>query len=106
MVKDTIKRKKPSFNEGYYGYRTFSEMLEDAQREGLIELDKHKTSGMYIVTRFGLEMKSGVIGNPPAAAGNGGRTAARPPEERRERPRAERPERGGRAGRPGRTGRG
>src|SRR4051812_4858713 len=73
MVKDTMKRKKPSFNEEYYGYRTFSELLEDARKEGLIELDKHKTSGMYIVTRFGLEMKSPV---PPTvaapAARNGG----------------------------------
>ena len=31
MIKDTIKRKKPSFNETYHGYRTFSELLEDAQ---------------------------------------------------------------------------
>src|SRR5262245_61316454 len=59
MLKDTIKRKKPSFNEEYYGYRTFSELLEDAQREGLLELEKHKSSGMYVVIRFGLEMKSG-----------------------------------------------
>jgi len=59
MLKDTIKRKKPSFNEEYYGYRTFSELLEDAQREGLLEIEKHKPSGMYIVTRFGLEMKPG-----------------------------------------------
>jgi uncharacterized protein (TIGR00288 family) len=56
MIKDTMKRKKPSFNEEYYGYRTFSEFLEDAQRLGLLELEKHKPSGMYIVTRFGLEM--------------------------------------------------
>src|SRR5579883_1260297 len=63
MLKDTIKRKKPSFNEGYYGYRTFSELLEDAQREGLLVLEKHKSSGMYVVTRFGLEMQSG--GNTP-----------------------------------------
>lgn len=63
MLKDTIKRKKPSFNEGYYGYRTFSELLEDAQRDGLLELEKHKTSGMYVVARFGSEMKSG--GAPP-----------------------------------------
>ena len=40
MVKDTMKRKKPSFNEGYYGYRTFSELLEDAEKSGLVELDK------------------------------------------------------------------
>lgn len=58
MLKDTIKRKKPSFNEEYYGYRTFSELLEDAQKEGILEIEKHKTSGMYVVTRFGLEMKS------------------------------------------------
>lgn len=64
MLKDTIKRKKPSFNEGYYGYRTFSELLEDAQREGLLELEKHRSSGMYVVTRFGLELKS--AGAPPA----------------------------------------
>src|SRR5437763_6003153 len=66
MVKDTMKRKKPSFNEEYYGYRTFSELLEDAQKEGLIQLEKHKASGMYVVTRFGLEMKAGAIPQPPA----------------------------------------
>jgi uncharacterized protein (TIGR00288 family) len=64
MLKDTIKRKKPSFNEGYFGYRTFSELLEDAEREGLLELEKHKTSGMYVVTRFGLELKSGPVPQP------------------------------------------
>src|SRR6478672_6997337 len=59
MLKDTIKRKKPSFNEEYYGYRTFSELLEDAQKEDLLEIEKHKSSGMYVVTRFGLELKPG-----------------------------------------------
>src|SRR5437868_7802424 len=37
MIKDTMKRKKPSFNEAYHGYRTFSELLEDAQKEGLLD---------------------------------------------------------------------
>jgi len=87
MLKDTIKRKKPSFNEEYYGYRTFSELLEDAQRYGLIEIEKHKSSGMYVVNRFGLEMKGGTATNTtPTATRNGngssgsGRTAeaARP----------------------------
>jgi predicted transcriptional regulator len=64
MVKDTMKRKKPSFNEAYHGYRTFSELLEDAQKEGLLELDTDKRSRTYVVTRFGAEM-----GAPaPAAA--------------------------------------
>jgi uncharacterized protein (TIGR00288 family) len=62
MIKDTMKRKKPSFNEAYHGYRTFSELLEDAQREGLLELGTDKRSRTYVVTRFGSEMSS------PAAA--------------------------------------
>src|SRR5262249_35054465 len=63
MVKDTMKRKKPSFNENYHGYRTFSELLEDAQREGLLELETDKRSRTYVVTRFGSEMTA-----PPAPA--------------------------------------
>ncbi len=88
MVKDTMKRKKPSFNEGYYGYRAFSELLEDAEKAGLVELDKHKTSGMYIVARFGLEMQGGPApgGAPRPPANGGGRPPARPPEEPRRSP--------------------
>src|SRR6184192_3110654 len=56
MIKDTMKRKKPSFNEAYHGYRTFSELLEDAQKEGLLELETDKRSRTYVVTRFGSEM--------------------------------------------------
>jgi uncharacterized protein (TIGR00288 family) len=55
MIKDTMKRKKPSFNEAYHGYRTFSELLEDAKREGLLELDTDKRSRTYVVTRFGAD---------------------------------------------------
>jgi len=58
MVKDTMKRKKPSFNESYHGYRTFSELLEDAQKEGLLELETDKRSRTYVVTRFGDELRS------------------------------------------------
>src|SRR5947209_19621805 len=58
MIKDTMKRKKPSFNEVYHGYRTFSELLEDAQKEGLLELDTDRRSGTYVVTRFGSELNS------------------------------------------------
>src|SRR5947199_6237957 len=58
MIKDTMKRKKPSFNEAYHGYRTFSELLEDAKREGLVDLETDKRSRTYVVTRFGSEMHS------------------------------------------------
>jgi uncharacterized protein (TIGR00288 family) len=56
MVKDTMKRKKPSFNEAYHGYRTFSELLEDARKEGLLELETDPRSRTYVVTRFGAEL--------------------------------------------------
>ena len=65
MIKDTIKRKKPSFNESYHGYRTFSELLEDAAHQGLLTLETDKRSRTYVVTRFGAEMHDA---NPPAAA--------------------------------------
>jgi uncharacterized protein (TIGR00288 family) len=60
MIKDTMKRKKPSFNESYHGYRSFSELLEDAAKEGLLELETDKRSRTYVVTRFGAELSQGV----------------------------------------------
>jgi uncharacterized protein (TIGR00288 family) len=68
MIKDTMKRKKPSFNEAYHGYRTFSELLEDAQKEGLLELETDKRSRTYVVTRFGSEMQAGAAPAPSAKA--------------------------------------
>jgi hypothetical protein len=73
MVKDTMKRKKPSFNEEYHGYRTFSELLEDAAQHGLIDIERHKGSGTYVVTRFGSEPRMA----PPAPA-RGSRDRPRP----------------------------
>jgi uncharacterized protein (TIGR00288 family) len=49
MVKQTLKRRKPGFNESYYGFQAFSQLLEEAQRQGLIELEHDKRSGGYIV---------------------------------------------------------
>lgn len=50
MVKQTMQRKKPTFNEGYYGYRTFSDLLEDARKHRLINIERDQKSGTYIVT--------------------------------------------------------
>jgi len=58
MIKDTMKRLKPSFNETYHGYSTFSALLEDAQQLGLLELETDDRSGTYVVTRFGDELTS------------------------------------------------
>src|SRR5258706_3268940 len=80
MIKDTMKRKKPSFNEVYHGYRTFSELLEDAQREGLLELDTDKRSRTYVVTRFGAEQKSPA---PPSRNIGSSATSSAAPQRRR-----------------------
>jgi len=53
MVKDTMKRKKPSFDESYHGYRSFTEMLMDAEKSGLIKLRKDERSGTYTVAGCG-----------------------------------------------------
>ena len=36
MVKQTLKRRNPGFNESYYGFRTFSDLLEEAQTRKLL----------------------------------------------------------------------
>lgn len=52
LIKQTMQRKKPSFNEGYYGYSTFTELLQDAERNNLIKLKKDQRSGTWVVTGF------------------------------------------------------
>ncbi len=59
MVKETMKRKKPSFNESYHGYRTFSDLLQDAEDKGIIRLRTDSRSGTYVIVGFGKEKKKG-----------------------------------------------
>ena len=52
MVKQTLKRRKPGFNESYHGFRNFGQLLEEAQNRGLLELEHDEKSGGYIIKRF------------------------------------------------------
>jgi len=49
MVKQTLKRRKPGFNETYHGFRTFGQLLEEAQARKLITLVLDEKSGGYII---------------------------------------------------------
>ena len=49
MVKQALKRRKPGFNESYYGFRSFNSMLEEAARAGSLELESDEKSGGYRV---------------------------------------------------------
>ena len=49
MVKQTLKRRNPGFSESYHGYRTFTQLLEDAETRGMLDLEYDKKSGGYII---------------------------------------------------------
>ncbi len=77
MVKETMKRKKPSFNETYYGFRTFSHLLEEAQRKGIVSLRRDQKSGSYVVEDLGLgPARTEPVRVEPAAAARAPEPAA------------------------------
>jgi uncharacterized protein (TIGR00288 family) len=49
MIKQAIKRRHPGFNERAYGFRSFNDLLADAQKRGLLTLRADEKSGGYIV---------------------------------------------------------
>ncbi len=49
MVKPTMQRRKPGFNESYYGYRSFKELVEDAEKRKLLTITKDEKSGQYTI---------------------------------------------------------
>jgi uncharacterized protein (TIGR00288 family) len=53
MIKQTIKRRHPGFNERAYGFRSFNDLLAEAQKRGLLSLRPDEKSGGYTV-RMGL----------------------------------------------------
>jgi uncharacterized protein (TIGR00288 family) len=49
MVKQALKRRNPGFNERYYGFRSFNDLLEEARSRHLLELERDEKSGGYII---------------------------------------------------------
>jgi len=49
MIKQALKRQRPGFNETYHGFRSFSQLLEEAHARKLIEIEKDEKSGGYVV---------------------------------------------------------
>jgi uncharacterized protein (TIGR00288 family) len=52
-VKQILKRRKPGFNESYYGFKSFNALLEEAAKRGFITLEREGKSGSYIVRAAG-----------------------------------------------------
>ena len=49
MVKQALKRRNPGFNESYYGFRSFNNLLEEAQARQLLKLEPDEKSGGYVI---------------------------------------------------------
>jgi len=69
-LKDALKRRKPDFNESYYGFRAFGNLLEEAQSRGFLEVGREEKSGTYVY-RDG----SGDASSDPSGDANGASSA-------------------------------
>jgi len=49
MIKQAIKRRQPGFNERAHGFRSFNDLLLEAQKRNLLKLEPDKKSGGYTV---------------------------------------------------------
>jgi uncharacterized protein (TIGR00288 family) len=52
MIKQTLKRRRPGFNESSYGFHSFSDLLEEAAKRNQLELEKDDKAGGYIIRRI------------------------------------------------------
>ena len=52
MVKQALKRRKPGFNESYYGFRSFGKLLDEAAARKLLDLEEDEKSGGVIIRGF------------------------------------------------------
>jgi hypothetical protein len=49
MIKQALKRRNPGFNESYYGFKAFSDLLEEAEKKKLVSLERDEKSGGYLI---------------------------------------------------------
>ncbi len=52
MVKQALKRRKPSFSESYHGFRSFGRLLEEMEKRELLTLEHDQKSGGYVITNY------------------------------------------------------
>ena len=55
MVKQALMRRKPGFNESYYGFRSFSKLLEEAVTRKLLDIEHDEKSGQILIKNFNPE---------------------------------------------------
>ncbi|AWV00774.1 NYN domain protein [Burkholderia sp. JP2-270] len=76
VLKSAIKRRKPDFNESYYGFRAFGNLLDEAQARGLLEVGRDDKSGAFVSrARQPVAAEHAAAGGEGAAAHHGTRAA-------------------------------
>ncbi|RKF29719.1 NYN domain-containing protein [Paraburkholderia fungorum] len=68
VLKNAIKRRKPDFNETYYGFRAFGNLLEEAQARGLLEFGRDEKSGAYVYRGTAANVVSENVSEPGESA--------------------------------------
>jgi len=48
VLKEVIKRRNPGFNETYFGFRTFGNLLDEAAGRGLLTVGRDEKSGTFV----------------------------------------------------------
>jgi uncharacterized LabA/DUF88 family protein len=68
LLKDTLKRRRPEFNETYFGFRTFGNLLEEAQARGMLEFGRDEKSGAYVYRSNSAASAASTLAEPVARA--------------------------------------
>ncbi len=97
LLKDTLKRRRPDFNETYYGFRTFGNLLEEAQNRGMLEFGRDEKSGAYVYRSSAAHSANVAVSEPVVQIEEA--PAVEAPAEEAAPPKAESRRRGGRGGR-------
>ncbi|RQR36963.1 NYN domain-containing protein [Burkholderia sp. Bp9143] len=95
VLKSAIKRRKPDFNESYYGFRAFGNLLDEAQARGLLEVGRDDKSGAFVSRPRQSAAAEPVVAARDAGGaqqGHGGRHAEAATAEREPRRRGQRAE--------------
>ena len=81
VLKSAIKRRKPDFNESYYGFRAFGNLLDEAQARGLLEVGRDDKSGAFVSrARQAAAVEPVVHREAPATADDAGGAPPAAPE--------------------------
>jgi uncharacterized LabA/DUF88 family protein len=84
VLKEAIKRRNPGFNENYYGFRTFGNLLEEAKARGLLEFGRDEKSSAFVFRGTGVSTRPEAVNGSMNGGASEQQGAGRAPSEARE----------------------